>query len=187
MKKKEEELVAATNVRKVIQQMRGVQEETYEQLKSDLEAAYQHNVEKCGDMAPVVKSECDQSLEQAQKRLVQLKEQKAASKVRQVIQKMRFVLPETYEEVKVELETVMAAELENCGSAAEQVKAESEKCVEMGAERVEQVKEQRIKEEERRVQLEKERKEAQAKAELLLEELNGFVEEAETAIAAMEE
>eukprot|EP00746_Dinoflagellata_sp_MGD_P126627 gnl/MRDRNA2_/MRDRNA2_61423_c0_seq2.p1 gnl/MRDRNA2_/MRDRNA2_61423_c0~~gnl/MRDRNA2_/MRDRNA2_61423_c0_seq2.p1 ORF type:complete len:905 (+),score=306.83 gnl/MRDRNA2_/MRDRNA2_61423_c0_seq2:167-2716(+) len=109
----------------------------------------------------------------------QRKEQHAALAIRQVIQRMRFASPETFEGLTKEMEETMMQNLASCGSQTEKIKEEATAAKSTAEQRCVQIKEQRIKEEERRVQEEKFRAESEAVTKRLLEEVDEKVKAVE--------
>merc|ERR1712139_723438 len=100
----------------------------------------------------------------------QKKEQESTLAIRQVIQRMRFASPETFEPLQKELEEVMLAQLAGCGSQTQRIKDEAMAARTTAEQRVTQIKEQRVKEEERKKEEEKVRAETEAATKRLLEE-----------------
>merc|ERR1719336_2854374 len=84
----------------------------------------------------------------AEQRKVQ--ETQAALSVRKVLQKVRNATPADFEEIKNELETVLALELENCGAQKVLVKMECEKFMAQTTERIGKINQARMAQQEKR-------------------------------------
>lgn len=103
-----------------------------------------------------------------------LQEQSAAMNIRRVIQKFRYVRPDTLEATEQELQQMLAQHLEACGSLMEGVKQEAETAITSAREAQKQ-------EAERKAEMEKKRQEAIETAGTLLKELKGMADAAEVA------
>lgn len=114
-------------------------------------------------------------------------EQKSTLAIRRVIQKVRGAAPDTIDDLQKELEEVMAAELENCGSQKQRMQEESDKGLEQARARIEQLNLAKRKEGEKKEEDEKRLREAVATAKKLIEELTALVEVAETAASKLRE
>lgn len=106
-------------------------------------------------------------------------EQKALLAIRKVIQKVRLATPENFEELNKELQDVLSLELENTGSQRQKMSEETEKGLEMARKRIEQISEQRKKEQERKNIEDEKRNELEAKAKVVVKELEVHVCSAE--------
>eukprot|EP00746_Dinoflagellata_sp_MGD_P163913 gnl/MRDRNA2_/MRDRNA2_92225_c0_seq1.p1 gnl/MRDRNA2_/MRDRNA2_92225_c0~~gnl/MRDRNA2_/MRDRNA2_92225_c0_seq1.p1 ORF type:complete len:905 (-),score=324.00 gnl/MRDRNA2_/MRDRNA2_92225_c0_seq1:12-2357(-) len=109
----------------------------------------------------------------------QRKEQGAALKVRQVIQRMRLATPENVEILKKELEETMLQNMAECGSQMDKVKEEAQAAGQFAEERVKQIEEQKKQEEERKAEEERIRKVTEEATTKLLEEAETKVKELE--------
>jgi len=116
-----------------------------------------------------------------------LQEQAAALSIRRVVQKLRLVTPETFEDVQKELLEALQTHLAKCGSQAEPMKAQAESGLQQAKSRVEQILAEKRKAEEAKAEVERKRQEDIAKAQELLKQLEGLAEEAEKASKALVE
>jgi len=107
-------------------------------------------------------------------------EQHAALTARKAIQKIRFATPENYEELKLEVEQTLAAELPKCGAQGERIRQDADTTVQQAQQRVEEIKEQRRVDEERKV-------EEEAATKKLMLELVELVNKAEQDVAKVKE
>jgi len=114
-------------------------------------------------------------------------EQRAASAIRKVMQKIKAAKLEEFEGLESELHCALEKELENCGSQKDALAEESKKALEQAKQRVSLLKDQKRKIEEKRAAEEVRRKEAQEQADALLVELNELVGAAEAAAEAIKE
>lgn len=114
-------------------------------------------------------------------------EQRATLALRRVIQKLRVPKVETFDELVKELDDVLNAELDNCGSQKFRMKEECDSALEQAKVTVEKFKQEQKLLEERRAEEERKQKEIQEKAEKLLAELDGLVKQAEDASDKLKE
>lgn len=114
-------------------------------------------------------------------------EQHAVLMARKAIQRLRVVGPESFEQVKYEVETSLAQELPRCGTQADQIRQESLQAVEQAQQRIQSQLEQQRKDEERRIEEERLRKEYEEKARELLTALGDLVNKAEQDCAKLKE
>jgi len=120
-------------------------------------------------------------------------EQQAALAVRKVIQRVRVATPETYDNLRAELEEAQSANLEALGSQAEKVSQEAEQTLQQAQRRIDEINQKREEEERRRVEDERRAKEDEEKVQRLLKEVTeevqlaeGVVKEAQEAATALE-
>lgn len=107
-------------------------------------------------------------------------EQTAAMSVRRVITKVRGATDENFDELKQELASVLASELENCGSIRDKVREEADTMVQQSAVRLEQARLAKA-------EAERLRKEMQDKAEALIKEMGDLMAAAEESCQAVKE
>lgn len=103
---------------------------------------------------------------------IRQKEQAAALAVRKVIQRVRIATPETYDNLRAELEEAQASQLDTMGSQAEKVSQEAEKALQQAQQRIDEIMEKRAADEKARVEEERRRKEEADKIEKLMKEAN---------------
>lgn len=99
MTKRREEQRAAMTIRKVIQRVRSAKEENIEDLENELTQELEKELENCGDHKDKVKSEAETAVEQAKKRIEQLKElkiqeQAAREKAEELIKNFESLIEE---------------------------------------------------------------------------------------------
>jgi len=121
-------------------------------------------------------------------------EQQAALAVRKVIQRVRVATPETYDNLRVELEEAQSTHLEALGSQAEKVSQEAEQTLQQAQRRIDEINMKREEEERRRLEDERRAKEDEEKVQRLLKEVSeevkvaeGVVRDAQDAAKALED
>jgi len=87
------------------------------------------------------------------------REQAAASMVRQVIARVRMATPESFDQLRAELESTLAEQIERMGPQCEAVQVEAEKSLLQAQERVDQITENRILEERKALEEESRKRE----------------------------
>mmetsp|Transcript_75535 Transcript_75535/g.208395 ORF Transcript_75535/g.208395 Transcript_75535/m.208395 type:complete len:1076 (+) Transcript_75535:238-3465(+) len=110
------------------------------------------------------------------------KELKAANEIRKVQQKVRTATAGNFEELRLELEAVLEAELPNTGEKRQQTLEDSERILDQARAKVDAVLQKRREAEEKQKQEERQRREREERAEGLLQELGGLVEAAEAGL-----
>jgi len=115
------------------------------------------------------------------------KEQASALAVRKVIQRVRIATPETYDDLRAELENAQAEHLESMGSQAEKVSQEAEKALQQAQQRIDEINEKRAADEAARIEEERKRKEEAEKVERIMKEVEGEVEKADGKVKEAEE
>jgi len=110
-------------------------------------------------------------------------EQAASLVVRKAIQRVRIATPESYDELRAELEKALEENLEKMGTQAEKVQQEAEKALLQAQERVDQIAEKRQLDEQKREEAILKKKEEAEKVERLSKEAVAEVEEVETKVA----
>jgi len=116
-----------------------------------------------------------------------VQEQAASLNIRRVVQKLKLVTPETFEELQKELLEALQTHLGKCGSQAESMKAEAESGLQQAKSRVELLQAEIRKAEEAKAEAERKRQEDIAKAQELLKQLEALVDDAEKASKALTE
>jgi Ca2+-binding EF-hand superfamily protein len=105
--KKKGEQGAAMTIRRVIQKVKGAQEESFEQLKKELSEILDQELEKCGSIKDKIKEEAGQGIEQTSARIEATKKAKAEA------EEKRKELQEKAEKVLKEMASLIAdAEME---------------------------------------------------------------------------
>jgi len=115
------------------------------------------------------------------------KEHAAALAVRKVIQRVRVATPETYDNLRAELEDAQATHLEALGSQAQKVTQEAQETLQQAQERIDSINEKRAEDERRRVENERRAKEEAEKVERLVKEVNEEVKETEGKVTEAQE
>lgn len=110
----------------------------------------------------------------------------AALQVRKVVQRVRIATPETLDELRAELDTVMTDNLEAMGDLAEKVQEEAEKGLLQGQQRVDEIMFKREEEERKKAEEELKKQEAQERADMLAKEAREAVEGAEEKLLSAE-
>lgn len=118
---------------------------------------------------------------------VRRKEHAAALAVRKVIQRVRVATPETYDNLRAELEEAQATHLEALGSQAQKVTQEAQETLQQAQKRIDDINEKRAEDERRRQEEERRAKEEAEKVERLMKEVTAEVEEAEKKVAEAQE
>jgi len=98
------------------------------------------------------------------------RETAAALHVRKVIQKVRIATPETYDNLRAELEEALASKLEEMGPQGNKVSEEAEQTLKQAQKRIDEINEKRAEDERRKEEEAKKRKEENEKVEALLKE-----------------
>jgi len=111
----------------------------------------------------------------------------AALAVRKVIQRVRIATPETYDNLRAELEEAQQQHLEAMGSQADRVSQEAQQTLEQTQKRIDDVIRKREEDERKRIEMEQRKKEEAENVERLLKEMKEEVEKIEGIIAEGEE
>jgi len=98
------------------------------------------------------------------------RETAAALAVRKVIQRVRVATPESFDELRSELEEALAKNLEAMGPHGNKVSEEAEQTLRQAQRRIEEINEKRAEDERRRIEEEKRREEEQKKVEQIVKE-----------------
>merc|ERR1711904_760624 len=98
------------------------------------------------------------------------KEQAAALVVRKVIQRLRIATPENFEDLRAELETAQAENLDKMGPQGEKVQMEADKALQQAQQRVTATIEKREQEKREKEEEEKKRKEEEEAIEKMVAE-----------------
>lgn len=102
------EQMAVLNVRKVIQKMRTAEEETFQEINTELEQVLQSELPKTGAQAGQLKVEAGQQAEMAKQRIEQMKEQKRLAEERQKeLERQRLEQEEQRKKFMVDLEALV--------------------------------------------------------------------------------
>lgn len=120
--------------------------------------------------------------EEARKR-----ETAAALAVRKVIQRVRIATPETYDNLRAELEETLADKLEAMGTQGNKVSEEAEQTLKQAQRRIDEINEKRAEEERQREEEAKKRKEENERVEKLLKEASEQLKTAEEKVGEAEE
>jgi len=118
---------------------------------------------------------------------VRRKEQAAALAVRKVIQRVRVATPETYDNLRAELEEAQASHLEALGSQAQKVTQEAQETLQQAQKRIDEINEKRAEDERRRQEEERRAKEEAEKVERLMKEATAEVKGADEKLAEAQE
>jgi len=118
---------------------------------------------------------------------VRRKEHAAALAVRKVIQRVRVATPETYDNLRAELEEAQATHLEALGSQAQKVTQEAQETLQQAQKRIDDINEKRAEDERRRQEEERRAKEEAEKVDKLFKEVTEEVKVAEEKIQKAEE
>jgi len=118
---------------------------------------------------------------------IRRQEQNAALAVRKIIQRVRTATPDTYDELRLELETTQTSQLQWMGSQAEKVLQEAEKALQQAQERVDQIAEKRNVEERKKLEEEMRVKEEANRVESLTQEAADEVSDVESKVASADE
>lgn len=115
------------------------------------------------------------------------RETAAALAVRKVIQRVRIATPETYDNLRAELEECLANKLEEMGAQGNKVSEEAEQTLKQAQKRIDEINEKRAEDERRREEEAKKRKEENEKVEQLLKDAAEQLKTAEATVAEVEE
>mmetsp|Transcript_87148 Transcript_87148/g.255076 ORF Transcript_87148/g.255076 Transcript_87148/m.255076 type:complete len:878 (+) Transcript_87148:90-2723(+) len=118
---------------------------------------------------------------------VRRKEHAAALAVRKVIQRVRVATPETYDNLRAELEEAQAKHLEELGSQAQKVTQEAQETLQQAQKRIDEINEKRAEDERRRLEEERRAKEEAEKVERIMKEVTAEVKEAEEKVTEAQE
>jgi len=194
MKKKHQQLAAQENARRMEELRRKQQEEQARRLEENrrqMEISNRKRIEQAAELLKKKAEEERQRQDEQQRREQEAarrkEEQRAMLAIQKVIQQVRIARPEGFDELKKEMEVVLAKELEKTGPQKDRIKAESAKAVEQAQERIDKVKELERLQEERKAEEERRQKEARELARKLLKEFEKLVESAEAATKILKE
>eukprot|EP00746_Dinoflagellata_sp_MGD_P099254 gnl/MRDRNA2_/MRDRNA2_40361_c0_seq1.p1 gnl/MRDRNA2_/MRDRNA2_40361_c0~~gnl/MRDRNA2_/MRDRNA2_40361_c0_seq1.p1 ORF type:complete len:902 (-),score=214.43 gnl/MRDRNA2_/MRDRNA2_40361_c0_seq1:66-2771(-) len=153
---------AALKIRDVIQRVRSCTPETLDARKKLLEETMEQNLASCGgqvrkelnEEARAACSFADQKSASMNELLRSSKEKSASLKIRQVIQRIRSAIPETFNMFKIlsfknELEESISQNLAECGSLITKLKAEAQEVQDVANQRVMEINKKQRKSEER--------------------------------------
>jgi len=159
------------------QQQQAAQQLLQQQQLAELQRRKEEENKRRQELMRQKQEENQKKIEEMRKKMAA--EQQACNTIIRVIQRVKVSTPETYEDMKKELEKVLEEDLEKCGSQKTRVKAESEKSLMMAKNSVDKITEHRRLMKERKEAEEKLRKEITDKTEKLLEELRALIDSAQ--------
>lgn len=117
---------------------------------------------------------------------VRRREQAAVLAVRKVIQRVRIANPETYDQLRVELEEAQAKHLEAMGAQADKVSQEAQQTLEQTQRRIEEIQKKHEEDERKKQEDERRKKEEAEKVDKLKEAIAQEVKDAEAKIDSVE-
>lgn len=121
----------------------------------------------------------DEMRQRAKEAAAKKDEEQAVHTIMQVIQKVRVATPESFPELKKQLEETVQKEADKARNQGPRMRDEAEKAMQMAQKCVDMIMERRKQAEEKRAAEERRQRELEDRAQALLGELKGFVETAE--------